>query len=214
MNETYLKELWMSANEKIETNFSLQRKNTDDITKLKIKSLLSSMKPYKVFTLMVGIIWVLTGAFIVTNIFIHGYDEVSPFFLYSAALQILLTAIAVFIYIYQIHTINNVDITKPVLETQKQITGLRLSTLWSAKILFLQLPLWTTFYLSLTAIASGDLTYILINGAITLLFTYAAIWLFRNIKIENKDKKWFRIIFNGKEWTPLMQSIEQLKIKD
>ena len=32
--------------------------------------------------------------------------------------------------------------------------------------------------------------------------------LFFNIKIENRDKKWFRLIFEGKEWTPLMRAME------
>ncbi|MEO6453117.1 MAG: hypothetical protein ABIN97_03545 [Ginsengibacter sp.] len=46
---------------------------------------------------------------------------------------------------------------------------------------------------------------------VTLLFTYIAIWLFFNIRYENKNKKWFKLIFNGKEWTPLMKSMELLQ---
>jgi len=42
-------------------------------------------------------------------------------------------------------------------------------------------------------------------------FTVIAIWLFFNIKYENKNKKWFQLIFNGKEWTPLMKSMELLE---
>ena len=43
---------------------------------------------------------------------------------------------------------------------------------------------------------------------LTASFSYIAIWLFFNIKYENRDKKWFRLIFEGKEWTPIIKSIE------
>jgi len=45
----------------------------------------------------------------------------------------------------------------------------------------------------------------------TISFTVIAIWLFFNIKYENKDKRWFQLIFSGKEWTPLMKSIELME---
>lgn len=48
------------------------------------------------------------------------------------------------------------------------------------------------------------------TAIITLLFTIIAIWLFFSIKIENKNKTWFKWIFNGREWTPLLKSIELL----
>ena len=51
----------------------------------------------------------------------------------------------------------------------------------------------------------------IIQLVVTLSFTYAAVWLFFNIKYENRYKKWFRLIFNGKEWSPLMQSMELLR---
>jgi hypothetical protein len=45
---------------------------------------------------------------------------------------------------------------------------------------------------------------------VTTSFTYLAIWLFFNIKYENRDKKWFRFIFNGNEWNPVIKSMELL----
>jgi hypothetical protein len=51
----------------------------------------------------------------------------------------------------------------------------------------------------------------LIQGIVTLSSTYVAIWLFFNIKYENRNKKWFKFIFTGKEWTPLMKAMELLE---
>lgn len=106
--------------------------------------------------------------------------------------------------------IYQVDISEPVLATQEKLASLKSSALWVARILFLQLPVWTTFYLSESIFESVNSIYLIINGIITLLFSYVSIWLFLNIKYNNKDKKWFKLIFDGKEWTPVMKSMELL----
>lgn len=50
-----------------------------------------------------------------------------------------------------------------------------------------------------------------VQAVVTLSCTYIAIWLFANIKYENREKQWFRCIFGGKEWDPVIQSMELLK---
>ena len=53
------------------------------------------------------------------------------------------------------------------------------------------------------------------NVVFTISFTFIAIWLFFNIKYENRNKEWFQLIFTGKEWSPLMKSMELLEqLKD
>jgi hypothetical protein len=79
-----------------------------------------------------------------------------------------------------------------------------------ARLLFLQTPVWTTFYWSKGMLENGNIWLIALQVIITALFTYPAIWLFINIKYENRDKKWFRLIFSGKEWDPVIKSMELL----
>ena len=57
---------------------------------------------------------------------------------------------------------------------------------------------------------NGTIPLYMLQTVVTFAFTFAAVWLFLNIKYENKDKKWFRLIFDGKEWTPVLKSIELL----
>ena len=133
------------------------------------------------------------------------------FFLVSATIQIGLTAVALIIYIYQLINIYKVDITDPILETQNRLANLKTSTLWITRILFLQLPVWTTFYWNISMIENGNWFLWIIQGIVTLSSAYIAIWLFFNIRYENRNKKWFKFIFNGKEWTPLMKSMELLE---
>jgi hypothetical protein len=203
--------LWKSYDKKLEENLLLNRQQAEDLTKLKVKSFLATMKPAKWFTILVGIVWVGLGSFIVGNLFIYAFNEVSRFFLFSAAIQLLLTFVAIIIYLYQLALIGRVGIHESVLETQEKLAILKSSTLWAARILFLQLPLWTTFYWSHAMWEDATLWMYVINGLITGSFLFAALWLFFNIRYENKDKRWFRLIFKGKEWDPVLRAMELLK---
>ena len=102
MNELELKKLWQTTNDKLEENFVVNKKNTDDITRVKVQSILGSMKPIKIFTLLVGVLWVSLGIIILSSIYVNTFSEANKFFLFSATVQILLTAIALLIYIYQL----------------------------------------------------------------------------------------------------------------
>ena len=57
-------------------------------------------------------------------------------------------------------------------------------------------------------IKSGHLPYIFLNSVVTLIAIAVSLWLFINIRYENREKKWFRLIFEGKEWTPVIKAIE------
>lgn len=214
MEEIRLKELWRASNEKLEELIVLNKQHTEDIPKMKVQHFLASMKPIKIFTIITGILWVGFGAVILTNLFISAFDKISLFLFFSAAIQVVLTAIALLVYIYQLILIYRVDISLPVLETQEQLARLKSSTLWVTRILFLQLPVWTTFYLGEYHFTKGNTFFLIIQTIVTLSFTWLAIWLFFNIRYENRHKKWFRSLFSGKEWDPLLKSMELLNQVD
>lgn len=211
MNELEIRNLWMTANEKLEKCFVINKKNTEDIARIKTHHLLGSMKPIKIFTILIGFLWVGAGVFILTPIYLYAFSEVSKFFLFSASIQILLTAIALFIYIFQLILIYQTEIADPILKTQERLAQLRISTLWVTRILFLQLPVWTTFWWSGNLFTDWTLLQWVVSLSVTIPFTFAAFWLFFNIKYENRNKKWFKLIFDGKEWTPLQKSMELLE---
>ncbi len=211
MNELEIKKLWQSTNDKLERSFAIDKKNTEEITHMKVYSLLGSMKPIKVFALLVGILWVGVGGFALSSIYLSSFAEANKFFLFSASIQVGLTAMALFVYLYQLITIYQVDITEPILRTQKTLASLKKSTFWVTRILFLQLPIWTTFWWNETMLTDWGILQWIMTLFFTLSFTVIAIWLFFNIKYENRNKKWFQLIFSGKEWTPLVKSMELLE---
>ena len=207
MEDKELINLWKTYDKKLEENLTLNKKNAEDLTKIKIQSSLASMKPLKVFTIIVGILWVT----FVDVLILGAYKAGGTFFLISAIIQVMLTKLAIGIYVYQLILIDKVDINDSVLVTQERIARLKSSTIWITRLLFLQLPIWTTFYWTETMWANANLWINIIQISITLIFTYAAIWLFVNIKYENRDKMWFQWIFNGREWTPVMKSMAMLE---
>jgi len=211
MNELELKKLWQTTNDKLEGSIVINKKNTDDITQVKVHGILGSMKPIKIFTLLAGILWVVIGIVALSPIYVNAFSEANKFFLLSASVQVLLTAIALTIYIYQLTQIYQVEIYDPILQTQKKLVQLKISTLWAARIMVLQLPVWTTFWWNETMLTEWGILQWVVPIFFTIAFTFTAIWLFFNIKFENRNKKWFQLIFNGKEWTPLMKSMELLE---
>jgi hypothetical protein len=210
MNENELKLLWQSVNDKLEDSLKLNKKNAEDITKMKVQNFLSSMKPLKIFTLAFGILWVAVLGSVISNLFVNAYHKVSLFFLYSAAIQVLLTAIAVAMYIYQLGVIYKIDFSKPVFAIQEKLLKLKISSLNVVRILFLQLPVWTTFYWNEKMFVNGNLFLWIMQLLITLSVSFLAVWLFLNIKYQNRNKRWFKLIFIGKEWQPILQAVELL----
>ncbi len=211
MQENEMLQCWKTLNLQLEKSLVLNRQNTIDITAIKVAGQLGSMKPIKIFTLLTGLVWVGVGSVVVFHLSRYALNEISKFFLFSATLQLLLTALALVLYAYQLVLLQQVDASGPVLATQEKLVQLKHTTLWIARLLFLQLPLWTTFYLSDTIFTAGNIGYLLVNSAVTLVFAGLAAWLFLHIKFENRNKRWFRLIFDGREWTPLLRSFDLLE---
>ena len=207
MENTDIINLWKSYDKKLEENLVLNKKNAEDITKLKVQSLLQSMKPLKIFIILFGVIWV---GFVDVLIF-NFFQIANTFFFLSAGIQVLITKLAIGIYLYQLILIYKVDISEPVLATQDKLASLKSSTLWVARLSFLQLPIWTIFYWSKSMLENGNIWLYALQFILTTSLTYLAIWLFINIRYENRNKKWFRHIISGIEWNPVIKSIELYK---
>jgi hypothetical protein len=210
MNDTDLKYLWKTGNEQIAIGQTSDKTSLENLTKRNVSHFLSSMKPIKIFTLLVGLLWVLGIGYVLLKLTINAYDQVSLYFLYSAYFQVMLTAMAVILYIIQLSTLYSIDFNNPVIILQKKLINLKISTLNITRILMLQLPFWTTFYWNEGMFKNGTLALFIIQGTVTVSFTYLSLWLFFHLKFENADKWWFKLLLQGKEWEPLITSINIL----
>ncbi|MES2827312.1 MAG: hypothetical protein V4687_04135 [Bacteroidota bacterium] len=207
MEDNELLNIWKSYDLKLADTLQVNRELTAEVMKIKAGSFLSGMQPVKIFTITIGIIWVGFLDVILFNIWSYA----SPFFLVSAGLQVLLTKLAIGIYCYQMILINQAKLSESVFEAQEKIARLKTSTLLVSRLLFLQLPLWTIFYWNSSMLENGNIWLYILQITITGLFTFAAVWLFVNVKYENRDKKWFILLFSGSEWKPLFKAMDVLR---
>lgn len=207
MENTDILNLWKTYDIQLERTISINQQMAKDINQIKVNKQLNSMKPYKIFAMVIGILWI----FLLDSFIIKVFSEANTFFLISAILQSIITKIALGLYAYHLVLINEINISENIMEVQSRLSKLRASTLLVARILFLQLPLWTTFYLNQQMLQSGNFMLFILQGMVSISFTWLAIWLFFNIKYENKDKKWFKFIFQSQEWQPVLKAIELQK---
>ncbi len=207
MQDQAIRDLWKIYGQQLDESLYLNRENTAALTRMKVQSAIAGMQPVKIFALLTGILWVT----FVDTVIVKSFAYANLFFLVSAGIQVVLTKVAIGIYLYQVILIRQVDADAPVLATQVQLARLRASTLWVARMLFLQLPVWTTFYWHKSMLVQGNAGLYLVQGIVTLSFLLAALWLFFNIRYKNRNKRWFRLIFNGKEWQPVIRSMELLR---
>ncbi|WP_118974826.1 hypothetical protein [Taibaiella koreensis] len=211
MNEEEIKLLWKNTNKQLEESLQLQQQKAQDIAQIKAGNLLASMRPAKQFAVIAGLLWVVAGAILLTPIYLYGFATANKYFLFSASLQVLLTAIALVLYLYQLSAISHIDWGTPVLQTQRRLIRIRSASLWIARMLCLQLPLWTTFYWNREMLTNGSYGLWALQAFVTMGCTVLALWLFTHIRYKNRHQKWFRLLFSGKEWTPLMRAMGLLE---
>ncbi|SKB70332.1 hypothetical protein [Dyadobacter psychrophilus] len=205
MQESELIALWQSYNQKLEENLVLNRQNASAITLIKVKSLISSMVPMKIFVIITTSIWVTFLVIVLYRTFAYA----SPFFWFSIATHAILVTVVIAIYVYQVVLIYQTDLNEALLKTQYRLASLKSSTLWIYKLMFLHAPVWTTFTIQQRMFSNP--AWLTAQIIVSLVFLTIALWLFVNIKYENRGKKWFRMIFNGRDWDPMIKSFEMLR---
>ncbi len=57
-------------------------------------------------------------------------------------------------------------------------------------------------------VQNGNVGLWIMQIVVTLSFTFIGAWLFFSMKYKSKDKKWFKFIFLGKEWGPVLKTKE------
>ncbi len=207
MEELELKELWSEYDKKIETVISYNEKVMEEIMKQNAKNSLAAAKPVKKVGILIGIPWILFLAILV----FFGFKSGNLFFSISFLVILIFTVIALATYIYHLVLINQINISNSVLEAQKKIADIKLSTLVSTRIVFLQLPFWTTWYLQSSMLESGNTVYWVINILITLIFALISIWLFRMIRVDKLGDKKIKWLFSDTEWKAVISASDILE---
>lgn len=212
MEEIKLEEMWKAYSQEIANakvlnmqSWVLNTKTFEYLQLHKAQSGLRSMARFKKGAILLGVLWVLF-----LGVLVYGNHMKNVYFSVSVGMIMLFSILAIAIYIKHIVLINQMNMNDNVVQVQEKLAELQTSTINSVRTLWLQLPFYTTFFWSSQWIATDKLFW-LTAFPITLVFVAMAVWLYRNISYRNSDKKWFRLMFSGREWTPMIKAIHYLK---
>jgi hypothetical protein len=120
-----------------------------------------------------------------------------PVFVTAMALLILCTSLTICGYVVQLLLIVQINMSKSILSTQKQLAQLEAVIVATYRISVLQAPVWTFFFLNKAMMAGMGPGLWILQGAVTGLFVAGVVWLYRRITVENIDKKWMRSLLQG-----------------
>jgi hypothetical protein len=194
--------LWKKYDEQLEKTLSINHKLINELQQQKAKNALKPARNYKLLAIVVGIVY---AALIIYFLYYLG-PIASIFVKVSVGIHLLVTLVAIGMYVNQLVLINQIDCTENIVRMQQKLATLQASTVKVIGICFLQMPVFATWNISFKMINETPLNFWLIQMPIVALFTFAGIWFYKNIDLKNMDKKWFKIMFYGAEWSSILKS--------
>ena len=199
--------LWRQYDEKLEKSLSLNQKIIAELQQQKAKNALKPARNYKYIAVLIGIVYAALIAY-----FLYNFSPFASIFInLSVGVHLTVTLIATGMYVRQLVLINQIDTSDNIIQMQQKMAKLQSSTLRVIGICFLQFPVFATWNINFDLIYNRPLAFWLIQVPVIVLFTYIGIWFYKNINIQNMEKRWFKIMFCGSEWNSILKSGQFLK---
>jgi hypothetical protein len=212
MEDEYLKGIWNSPNNEIENFFNINDQSFETIQIKKAKSKLKSLLFPKTIGILLGLGWISFMFMLIYFCVLYTPMSVGKFFFVGSFSMILIsTVLAVFLYVKDIFIIKQIDNSESVTITQRKLATLQFSIMKSVRILWLQLPFYTIWYLNYELIVHGSIIFWIVQIFCTGLTTWLAVWLFKNINYENLNKKRVRNFMHGYGFYSVIQSLDFVK---
>ena len=207
MEETNFVLLWKEQYEKIDQSLVINKQLLKEIINQKAESALQSLIRFKTRGIVAAVIYlILLG--IVLFYSISHYSSAGNYFILSMGAIFLINVKALYDYIKHLVWANNIDYNGSITEIQQKLAKLQISILRHSRFMVLQFPFWTTFYLSDKWFPhSVGWGYIIFQILFTASFTYLAYWLYKNLTVENADKKWIKSLIAGSGGKPVMKAL-------
>jgi len=206
MEEAQLIQLWKSYERKLDKAISLNHKTIAEIQKLKAVSALKPLKGIKWTGIIFGIVWVLFIGYLLW----HSLTFSKIFFVASAAIHIVISIIAIGVYIHHLVLIQAFDNSQTIVEAQQKLVMLNTSNLQVLRLLLVQLPVFSTFYITFDWIQNSPLTFWLIQVPVVLLQAMLGFWLYGNLHYKNYHKKWFQKLLGFGEFASVKIAMDFL----
>ena len=203
--------IWKGQDAKIEKSLAINKFLLKEATNRKAESILGNLVKLKIAGIVAFVFYLILLAYILVYA-ISNYSSASNYFIVSVAAIALINLKGFTDYIKHLAWAKNINYDGSVMNIQKQLSKLQLSIINHSKIMSLQFPFFTTFYLSDAWFPQDvGLPYILLQIVITGSFIYLSYFLYKNSKPENLNKKWFRNLIAGSGGKSVEKAIEFYK---
>lgn len=208
MENTELIDIWKSQEAKLEKALAINQFLLKETTNQKAKSSLQDLVKLKTLGVVAAVLYLLLLG-VALYYAVANYSSALNYFMVSVAAIALVNLKGLVDYVKHLAWINNIQYDGSVLQIQEQLTRLQFSIIDHGKYMCLQFPFYTTFYLSNTWFPQNvGWGYLVFQGFMTVSFTVAAYWLFKNHTPKNLDKKWFRIMLAGSGGKSVMNALD------
>lgn len=184
MNESELKNIWQSYDQKIDKILTINRQQLRELQSEKAETKIQSFIRNHIRVMILGILWIFVLGFLVYHTLHNVY------FAISLGSIMLFNVFAVGLYLKHIIILSKIDIAESITATQKKLARVYASYTNSGRVLLLQAPFFCTWWYTDELIQNGDAVFWSIQIAVVSLFTALSIYLFRQLSPTNPSDKW------------------------
>lgn len=211
MDNTELISIWKQQNAKIEKTLAINELLLKEVINNKAKTSLKSLIRLKTAGIIAFVLYLLLLSYVLVYV-LSNYSSAWNYFIVSVSVIILVNIKGFSDYVKHLIWANNINYNGSVMEIQQQMSRLQLSIINHAKTMCLQIPFYTTFYLSNQWFPKEvGYGYIISQVILTGSFVYFSYWLYKKHKPENLSKKWFRKMIAGSGGEAVMQAMKFYK---
>ncbi|NBG67064.1 hypothetical protein [Acidiluteibacter ferrifornacis] len=208
MENIELINIWKEQNSKIEKTLRINQILLKETINTKAQNSLKSLIRLKTSGIIAFVFYLFLLGYALTYS-ITNYSASLNYFIGSVSIIALINVKGFADYIKHLTWTNTINYDGSVLEIQQQLSKLQLSIINHSKIMCLQFPFFTTFYLSdnwfPNEVGTG---YLIFQSILTLSFLYLSYWLYKQHTIENLNKAWFRNMLAGSGGKSVMKAIQ------
>lgn len=188
---------WKAQNTKIEQTLALNLKLLREIVDGKAQSAVRSLTMLKSTLLFFGILYLIALGGLI-SFALSRYSPAWNYFIASVAAIFAINLFAVITYIKHLVWLSEINYDGTIADIQQKLSKLQLSIIQLTRIMYLQTPFFTTFYLSSNWFPQlTPWPYTLFQLVMTAAGVYSSWWVFQNMKIEKMDNKLVKGLLNG-----------------
>jgi len=212
--------IWKAQDSKIDQALAINKKLLKEIVDGKAQSTLRSLKLLKSTLLIFGILYLIALGGLI-SFALSRYSPAWNYFLVSVAAIFAINLFAVITYIKHLVWLSEINYDGSIASIQQKLSELQLSIIQHTRIMYLQTPFFSTFYLSSNWFPQNSpLAYTIFQLVFTAASVYSSYWVYKNMTIENIDNKMIRslLLGSGRETVrkamDFYEEIEEYKVEE